>query len=89
MVPSKVHVPTPVKCAILMEIVVRINSINICKIMNVFFSNIELSINFVILNLSACNVDGIAGNGTAQGTCAVQGEYCYDDGTCGTYDYRY
>ena len=39
--------------------------------------------------ISACNVDGSAGDGTTQGTCAVAGQKCYDDGTCGRYDYYY
>ena len=71
-----------------MELVVDTMIINNTILLQVLFMIqifliIDLSINFNVLNLSACHVDGNAGDGTAHGTCAAQGKYCFADGTCG------
>ena len=55
----------------------------------IFFALFDFSFNFGILIISACNVDGSAGDGTTQGTCTAQDQKCNADGTCCTYYYRY
>ena len=47
------------------------------------FTFYGFAIHVVIVNIAGCNVGGVAGDGSAQGTCSSALTNCNADGTCG------
>ena len=90
MVHNKVRVKMPVTCVTKMEAVqVQIITIFVSKIIQIIINiniiyciSLAFYINILISFREGCVVNGVAGDGTVQGTCPSNTDVCTATGTC-------